>query len=113
MHALFEDGAVAATVVLAMVEVAIFATGGMGWEDAVFVATGVLNFNMSSLLIVCFFFFTGTGIGASSLWLDVCVGFGLGLIRSGALDMHGVAPSSFLFLFSLLPLDTCIFPLVT
>ena len=33
LHALSEDGVAAATMVLTMVEVAVSAAGGMGWED--------------------------------------------------------------------------------
>ena len=77
LHAVFEDGAVVAIIVLAVVEVAIFVMGGMDCEDIGFIAAGVLNFDMSNLLIVCFFSFTGAGIGVSSLWFDVYGGFGL------------------------------------
>ena len=59
--------------VLAVGEVAISAIGGMGWEDIGFVAAGVLNYDMSSLHIVCLVSFTVAGIGVSSLWFDVCV----------------------------------------
>ena len=79
LHALSEDGAVVATMMLAAVEVAASAAGGMGWEDIGFLAAGVLNSAMSSFLIVSFFSFSGSGIWVSSLWLDVNLGFGLGV----------------------------------
>ena len=83
MHALSENGVAVAIVVLAMVEVAVSAAGGMGWEEIGFLAVGVLNFDMSSFLIVCFLSFSGSGIGASSLCLNVYDGLGLGQLNQG------------------------------
>ena len=73
----------------------------MGWEDVDFLATGFLNFDMSSFLIFCFFSFPWAGLGASSSWLGTYVGLGLGSIKSRALDSCGVT-----FSFSFLSLST-------
>ena len=71
MHVLSEDGTVAATVVLAMMEVVFSATGGMGWEDVGLLAAECLNFDMSIFPTFCFFSFSGAGIGASFSWIGI------------------------------------------
>ena len=76
LHVLSEDGAAVTTMVLAMGEVFVSAASGTGCEYVGFLATGFLNFDMSSFLIFCFLSFSGAGIGASSFWLGIYVWLG-------------------------------------
>ena len=54
MHILSKEGAVAATMIFAMVGVVISAAGGMGWEDVGFLAPVVFNFDMFSYFLFVF-----------------------------------------------------------
>ena len=62
-----KNGAAAATMILAVVEVVVVSAAGcLGWEDVDFLVIGFLNLNISSFLTFCFLSFSGAGFGTFS-----------------------------------------------